>query len=220
MFLFRSKLFWGCVLFCVVIVGFSGVVSYKSQRSVEPVKIYKVVEPVPRAKSPQRIPQTQTFTEDSGKTTFVSTDSYTDLPEEESTDIEMPVFDKDDAYEPKTTDDVDLTLESDDTTTDHGMSAEEFAREMQTRAMSIISGYPIASMSESEMLKMAQTEEGLIELKQQAEGFQQEMNDFLFEYIPKLSEEAKQQAKEEARQVLLGSMTPEQVEAHLAQYPW
>lgn len=112
------------------------------------------------------------------------------------------------------------TTWQDDYTADVGLSAEEFAQELQRRSMDIISRYPISSMSEAAILKMAQTKEGLQELKQQSEGLQQEMNNFLFEYIPQLSEEAKQQAKAEARQMLSGYMTPDQVEAHLSQYPW
>ena len=39
-------------------------------------------------------------------------------------------------------------------------------------------------------------------------------------YIPKLSDDEKQQVLEESRRMLSEDMTPEQVEEHLSKYNW
>lgn len=84
---FKSKLFWGGVIFCVLVVVFLGILLYKdSTQSKEPIVIYNTVIPELHTKShalDQSIDQPNTETGET-KTNLNTTNSYELLDDESS----------------------------------------------------------------------------------------------------------------------------------------
>lgn len=230
MFLFRSKFVWVCALLCVVAIALFGVVVYQGFRQQqEPIKVYKVTKPRHRTASPEKPLEPPATSSSTGVTTVDELDSA----EVDSVDADVedgrttvdsltdsPMPSQDNLNEKPLTVDDSQTTGPNDNITNGDFSAEDFAQEIQTRFMSVMSRYPILSMSESEMLDLMQTREGRLTVQRQAEEIRIEMINLGNKYIPLLSDEEKRQAKEESRRILSEYLTPPQIEAYLSQFPW
>lgn len=220
--LFKSKVFWFCAVVCIGITGFFGINAYKSQSSKEPVIIYKTTPVDPLVKPIEKPMETtledQSFVDQAAPSVETGDSLETDLSSVETFEADVSMFTPDDSNEDLTTDPPE-TIEPNAPLLDD-FSAEDFAREMQEEYNRILNKYPLLSLPESEILKLIQTETGARELKRQADGLQADMIQAGNKYIPKLSDEEKQQVLEESRRLLSQYMTPDQIEEHLSKFNW
>ena len=77
--MFKSKLFWGGVLLCSVVI-FLGILAHRASQPQEPIKIYKIVVPERRAVSQTSSKQKEQTNEDTNETEGTSTPVDSDVP--------------------------------------------------------------------------------------------------------------------------------------------
>ena len=77
--MFKSKLFWGGVLLCSVVI-FLGILAHRSSQTQEPIKIYKIVVPERRATSQTSSKEKEQTNEDTNETGNTSTPVDSDVP--------------------------------------------------------------------------------------------------------------------------------------------
>lgn len=220
--LFESKFFWFCAVVCIGIAGFLGINAYKSPSSQEPVKIYKTTPLEPVVKSSEKTQADQAFVDQAEPPIETGDSLETELPPVETFEAGDPLSTLDENEEltggdSQIVDQNDVLLNNE---TDLDFDPKDFSAELEKRFMSVMSRYPLLSMSESEIFKLMQTREGRLEVLRQAEEIQVEMRRLGHEYIPRLSDEQKQQAKEETRRMLSEHLTPAEIEAYISQFPW
>ncbi len=220
--LFKSKVFWLCAVVCIGIAGFFGVNAYKSKFPQEPLKIYKTTQSAPAVKSSEK-KQGNPVSVDQADPIVETVDSFEkELPEEVTVEADVPLSTSDD-FEEFTDGDSQVVDQNDDMfndKTDLDFDPSDFSAEVKKQFMSIMDRYPLLSMSEAEIMRLMQTKEGLLEVKRQAEEINIEMLKLGHEYIPQLSDEEKQQAKEETRRMLSEHLSPADIEAYISQFPW
>ena len=220
--LFQSKVFWVCAAIFIGIAGFLGFNTYKS-KALPPVIIYKASQPSPIVKSPEKTQEDREAADQAGPPVETIDSFETDPPSVETFEADVPISTPDDSYEDLTVEESQITDKNDETANgeaDSDFDAGDFSAELQKQFMSVMSRYPLLSMSESEIFELLQTREGLLEVKRQAEEIQVEMRRLGHEYIPKLSDEQKQQAKEETRRMLSEHLSPAEIESYISQFPW
>ncbi len=225
--LFKSKVFWLCAVVCIGIAGFLGINAYKSQSSKEAVIIYKTTQPPPLVKPLETTPENQGVVEQAAPSVETGDSLETEFSSVETFEADPLMFTPDDSNEELSVEGPQFTNQNDDIINeeidleiDLEFEASDFSAELQKRFMSVMSRYPLLSMSESEIFKLMQTREGRLEVLRQAEEIQVEMRRMGHEYIPRLSDEQKQQAKQETRRMLSEHLTPAEIESYISQFPW